>query len=371
MIRRTFLTLTSLAVLGLQAPAALAADSRQVGNEDPAVAMLTSPALFDQLFAGFPDSIRTVDPGLVKVVVFRETRQDRFPELNSLIESRITDELIRTNRFRVVECRECRTPRVVSDDKSFSYSNTIESNARLAEIGHQLGVDGVLMWHTMGTGKNVIVNFKLVRALDGAIVWSKSFQTEPNRDLVAERRQKAEEDRRYGDSGLYVSGIFQGLSTSRGNPGTGTPETADGSLGLSLGLLRQSSFLENFAFGIEGGFSSLGRPVKPNISVQLYNVNAAFLLSLDPLFYKETKNRVVNLYGGLGQGFLVGDNDFRNALLTKGGLMFRFTPETFLNLGFVNFPAQKAIRQATANGLDNTVDVGGFTYEVGVGFILK
>ncbi|MEB3297919.1 MAG: hypothetical protein VKO21_00345 [Candidatus Sericytochromatia bacterium] len=372
MIRRKLLTLAGLAALGLPAPAAHAAEIKAaLQPEDPAIAMVTSPVLFDQLFATFPESIRTVDPGLVKVVVFRETRQDRFPELNALIESRITDELIRTNRFRVVECRECRTPRVVSDDKSFSYSNTIESNARMAEIGHQLGVDGVLMWHTMGTGKNVIVNFKLVRAMDGAIVWSKSFQTEPYRDLAAERRQKADEERRYGDSGLYISGAFQGFSASRASTTGGAAETADGSLGLNLALLRQSSFLDNLAFGVEAGYSALGAPIKPDVSVQLLNVNAAFLLSLDPLFFKETKNRVVNLYGGLGQGFMIADNDLRNAMLAKGGLMLRFTPESFLNIGFVNLPQQRALRQRTVNGLEGTTDVGGFTYEIGAGFILK
>ncbi|MBI6546912.1 MAG: hypothetical protein HY692_08965, partial [Cyanobacteria bacterium NC_groundwater_1444_Ag_S-0.65um_54_12] len=183
---------------------------------DPAVAMLTEPALMEQLFGPFQDAIRLVDPSVVKVVVFRETRQDRYPELNTLIESRVTDELIRSNRFRVVECRECRTPRVISDEKSFSYSNTIESNARLAEIGARLGVDGILMWSTMGTGRNVIVNFKLIRANDGAIVWSKHFQTEPDRDLEAERHQRVEEERRFRDSGLYVYGGFQGFQTTRG-----------------------------------------------------------------------------------------------------------------------------------------------------------
>lgn len=352
----------------LGAAPAMAAEART--PVDPATSMLTQPELLDQLFDPFPDSVRQVDPSVVKIVVFRETRQDRYPELNTLIENRVTDELIRTNRFKVVECRECRTPRVVSDEKSFSYSNTIESNLRLAEIAQRLGVDGVLMWNTMGTGKNVIVNFRLVRANDGAVVWSKHFQTEPDRDLEEEKRRQAEEERKYRDSGLYVYGGFQGFNVSR----TRFDETGGEfvSMGLDVGavLLRNSSFLENFAYGLEANVLQAGA-LNQNIILPVVSLSPYFLFAMDPIFWRDSRNRVVNLYAGVGQTFVLGQ-EFQNRVSAKGGLMFKFTPDLFLNIGFVNVPEVTArLSPDKDNSLKTTVKFGSFTYDVGMGIIFK
>ena len=353
----------------LPAEPALAAEVKAA--VDPAVSMLTEPELLDQLFEPFPDSVRQVDPSVVKIVVFRETRQDRYPELNTLIENRVTDELIRTNRFKVVECRECRTPRVVSDEKSFSYSNTIESNLRLAEIGQRLGVDCVLMWNTMGTGKNVIVNFRLVRGNDGAVVWSKHFQTEPDRDLEEEKRRQAEEERKFRDSGLYVYGGFQGHNVNRARlDGTGGEFV---SMGLDVGavLLRNSSFLENFAYGLEANVLQAGA-LNQNIILPVVSLSPYFLFAMDPIFWRDSRNRVVNLYAGIGQTFVLGQQ-FENRVSAKGGLMFKFTPDLFLNIGFVNIPEVSNIRLAPdkENSLSTTIKFGSFTYDVGMGIIFK
>ena len=361
------LFLAALTTGTLSAPA-LAADDKKTVPVDPAVSMLTQPELLDQLFQPFGDTIRSVDPSVVKIVVFRETRQDRYPELNTLIENRVTDELIRTNRFKVVECRECRTPRVVSDEKSFSYSNTIESNARLAEIGNRLGVDGILMWNTMGTGKNVIVNFKLVRSNDGAIVWSKHFQTEPDRDFEEERRRQAEEERRFRDSGLYVYGGFQGFNTSRPRiDKTGGEFVA---MGLDVGtiLLRNSSFLENFAYGLEANVMQAGA-LNTKILLPIVTLSPYFLFSLDPIFWRDSKNRVVNMYAGIGQAFALG-TEFKNSVSAKGGFMFKFTPDLFLNIGFVNIPKQE-VKLSALNEFDTAVTFGDFTYDVGMGIVFK
>ncbi len=374
-IRRGHILRAALAaLLSLGAPfaggvaPALAAEARV--PVDPAVTMLTQPELLDQLFDPFPDSVRQVDPSVVKVVVFRETRQDRYPELNTLIENRVTDELIRTNRFKVVECRECRTPRVVSDEKSFSYSNTIESNLRLAEIGQRLGVDGVLMWNTMGTGKNVIVNFRLIRANDGAVVWSKHFQTEPDRDLEEEKRRQAEEERKFRDSGLYVYGGFQGFNVNRPRfDDTGGEFVA---MGLDVGavLLRNSSFLENFAYGLEANVLQAGA-LNQNIILPVVSLSPYFLFAMDPIFWRDSRNRVVNLYAGVGQTFVLGQ-EFQNRVSAKGGLMFKFTPDLFLNVGFVNIPEVTArLSPDSKNSLKTTIQFGAFTYDVGMGIVFK
>ncbi|MBM3271320.1 MAG: hypothetical protein FJZ01_27105 [Candidatus Sericytochromatia bacterium] len=374
---KQFASAALAAVLSIAAPVmpALAADKVPV---DPAVAMLTQPELLAQLFEPFADSVRQVDPSVVKVVVFRETRQDRYPELNTLIENRVTDELIRTNRFKVVECRECRTPRVVSDEKSFSYSNTIESNQRLAEIGQRLGVDGVMMWNTMGTGKNVICNFRLVRTNDGAVVWSKHFQTEPDRDLEEEKRKQAEEERKFRDSGLYVYGGFQGFSMVRALlPGnTPTAETFDQrnelSLGLGTVLLRNSSFMENFAYGLDMHLIS-GGALNTQLLLPVISVAPYFLIALDPLFWRDSRNRVFNMYASVGQTFILGNKGkFQNRISEKAGFLFKFTPDLFLNLGFVNIPQVTAdLSPDDKLQFQTQVGFGGFTYEVGAGIVFK
>lgn len=360
------------AILALSVPAAPALAAEVRTPVDPAVTMLTQPELLDQLFDPFPDTVRQVDPSVVKVVVFRETRQDRYPELNTLIENRVTDELIRTNRFKVVECRECRTPRVVSDEKSFSYSNTIESNLRLAEIGQRLGVDGVLMWNTMGTGKNVIVNFRLVRTNDGAVVWSKHFQTEPDRDLEEAKRRQAEEDRKFRDSGLYVYGGFQGFNVAREGLDPATTAGEFVSMGLDVGaiLLRNSSFLENFAYGLEANVLQAGA-LNQNILLPVVTLSPYFLFAMDPIFWRDSRNRVINLYAGIGQTFILGQQ-FENRVSSKAGLMFKFTPDLFLNIGFVNIPEVNArLSPDKDNSLKTSVKFGAFTYDVGMGIVFK
>jgi TolB-like protein len=336
------------------------------------VAMLTQPELMDQLFQPFGETIRQVDPSVVKVVVFRETRQDRYPELNTLIENRVTDELIRSNRFKVVECRECRTPRVVSDEKSFSYSNTIESNARLAEIGTRLGVDGVLMWSTMGTGKNVIVNFKMVRANDGAVVWSKHFQTEPDRSAQEEKRRQQEEEARFRDSGFYSYLGMSGFNTTRvstSDDKTANPDAFE-KMGLGVGgiLLRNSSFLDNFAYGLEANFTSAAG-LNLNSTFGVVTAEPFFLLAIDPLLFKESKNRVFNLYAAVGPTVALGKTPV-TLISSKAGLMFKPTPDLFLNVGFVNVPTNTIDLQAK-NNFQSTEQFGGFVWDVGMGIVFK
>lgn len=353
--------------LAMAAPALAAAEPSS--PSDPAVAMLTHPELMDQLFAGFGSSISKVDPSVVKVFVYRERRQDPYPQLNTIIENRIVDELIRTHRFKVVYCRECSVPHIVSTKTTFSYSNTIESNAKLASLAQRLGVDGVLMWNTLGTGKSVIVTFELVRANDGAIVWSKHFETKPEAQTADQAQQEAEEAARNRMSGLYLYGGFQGFDTSRLalSGSSSTTQSVSQGLDIGLSLVRQSSFLDNFGYGLEANFLQAGA-LNPNLSLPVVSIGPTFMLSLDPLFWPGTNQRIFNLYAGAGPSFIVGSS-LLNTLYYKAGVMLRFTDSLFLNLGFVNItPAQGTqVTLSSSNGLSSNASFGGSTYDVGFG----
>lgn len=367
---KAVLLLAACLSVSLAAPA-LAADAKP---QDPAVAMLTHPELVDQLFAGFGSSISKADPSVVRIFVYREKRKDPYPELNTIIENRIIDELIQTNRFKVVYCRECSVPHIESTRTTFTFSNTIDSDAALAALAHRLGVDGVLMWNTLGTGRNVIVTFKLIRANDGAIIWSKHFETEP---LAREKEQAEAAARKLNRdrmSGLYLYGGLQGFNTSRqALPGSSAASqfVAQG-LDIGLVLARQSSFLDDFAYGLEANVLQAGA-LNPNLSLPVVSVGPYFMLALDPLFVRGTDQRIFNLYAGAGPSFIIAQN-LLNTIDFKGGMMLRFTHSLFLNLGFVDIepnPANVVMLPDSGNNFSSTARFGGFTYDVGFGIVFQ
>ncbi|MBO9541281.1 hypothetical protein J7643_11890 [bacterium] len=380
------LSVALAAVVGLAAcPVALAAPKEPVKPVAALTEILSDPQAILRVIPALPDAIARVDPTAVRIFLYNERKREETESLATVVENRLSEELLRLHRFKVIEAREAKTTRVESSTTNFQLSNTIESLARMRSIGQSVGADAILMYAPQIQDRMVLVNAKLVRASDGEILWTERFaynfdlqRAEREAQLKAEEEAKVEAERkrasmekRTRDNGLYAYTGMTGYAMRRLSAAAGTADEVSPA-GLSLGFmgLRNMGFAENAAFGLDLQIDQMGA-VNPKLSLPMVTLSPIFLLRLDPLFVKGENDGIFNLYFGPGETFIFQAPQLTYQFTGKAGLMIRFTPDTFLNLGAVYVP-QQAVGFQAVPGLDGTVkDFGGLTYQVTFGLAFK
>ncbi|HEY9897883.1 MAG TPA: FlgO family outer membrane protein [Pantanalinema sp.] len=380
------LSVALAAVVGIAAcPPALSAPKDPAKPIAALTEILSDPQAILRVIPALPDSITRVDPTAVRLFMYNERKREETEALATVVENRLSEELLRLHRFKVIEAREAKTLRVESSSTNFQLSNTIESLARMRAIGQSVGADAILMYAPQIQDRMVLVNAKLVRVGDGEILWTERFaynfdlqraereaqaQAEEASKLEAERRRVSLE-RRTRDNGLYAYTGMTGYAMRRRSAAAGTSDEVSPA-GLSVGFmgLRNMGFAENAAFGVDLQIDQMGS-VNPKLSLPMVTLSPLFLLRLDPLFVKGENDGVFNLYFGPGETFIFQAPQLSYQFTGKAGLMVRFTPDMFLNLGAVYVPQQEVGFQAVP-GLDGTVkDFGGLTYQVTFGLAFK
>lgn len=379
------LSVALAAVVGIAAcPPALATPKDPVKPIAALTEILSDPQAILRVIPALPDTITRVDPTAVRIFVYNERKREETEALATVVENRLSEELLRLHRFKVIEAREAKTVRVESSTTNFQLSNTIESLARMRSIGQSVGADAILMYAPQIQDRMVLVNAKLVRVGDGEILWTERFaynfdlqraereaqaKAEEEAKLDAERKRIALE-KRTRDNGLYAYTGMTGFAMRRRSAAAGTADEISPA-GLSVGFmgLRNMGFAENAAFGIDLQIDQMGS-VNSRLSLPLVTLSPIFLLRLDPLFVKGENDGVFNLYFGPGETFIFQAPQMTYQFTGKAGLMVRFTPDMFLNLGAMYVP-QQAVGFQALPGLEGTVkDFGGLTYQVtfGLGF---
>lgn len=375
----------SVALIGFMG-FAQAAQAKEAPRELPALTeILSDPQSILYVIPSLPDTVTKIDPTVVRVFLYNERKRDETEPLAAVVENRLNEELLRLRRFKVIEAREAKTTRVESSSTSFQLSNTIESLSRLRSIGQAVGADAVMMYAPQIQERMVLVSAKLVRVSDGEILWTDRFaynfdlqaamkEAQAKADELAKidaEKKRIAEERRTQDNGFYVYTGMNGYSMRR----TKTTGDADqispaGITALGALALRNVSFAENMAVGLDGEFNLAGS-LNPNLPLSYLSVTPMLFMRLDPLVVRGDNHGVVNLYLGAGETVMFQQPSPTYETTGKAGLMLRFTPEAFLNLGMV-YQAEKTVTFSPVTGLSNTVEkYGGLTYQVTFGYAFK
>ncbi|MNX62950.1 hypothetical protein D3C86_939350 [compost metagenome] len=363
----------------------------------PAIAAAESPAQHplvtdllhyaqaaDKIIPALPEEISKVDPTLLRIFLFNERRRPETDKLDLLVENRLHELLLPMRRFKVLESRESKVRKVVSTPTELQVSTTIESLDRLRDLAGNVGADGVLMYAPFVTNDVVMVHLKLVRASDGEIVWTHRYSYDFNADRqgaamrvqAAEDARKAEEakraelDRKTRDNGVYLYTGVTGLSAERASTNASVPgRRADLSLSVGVMALRNTYFWENLAVGLDAEYLQAG-----GVDTSLYhgfvNLTPLLFLRLDPLFVGKENLGIVNLYAGPGIAFSLSDA-LRQPATAKGGLLLRFTPDLFMNLGLTYVPQQSVSLSDAGSGFANSMTYGGMSYHATIGMSFR
>lgn len=382
-----FLSVALAAVVGIATSLpAQAAPKEPVKPIAALTEILSDPQAILRVIPALPDSITRVDPTAVRIFMYNERKREETEALATVVENRLSEELLRLHRFKVIEAREAKTLRVESSSTNFQLSNTIESLARMRTIGQSVGADAILMYAPQIQDRMVLVNAKLVRVSDGEILWTERFAynfdlQRAEREAQAQAQETAKREaekkrlsleRRTRDNGLYAYTGMTGFAMRRSSTDGGKTADQVSPAGLSIGFmgLRNMGFAENAAFGVDLQIDQMGS-VNSKLSLPIVTLSPIFLLRLDPLFVKGENDGVFNLYFGPGESFVFQDPQLTYQFTGKAGLMIRFTPDMFLNLGAVYLPNQE-VSFPQVSGLSGTVkDFGGLTYQVTFGLAFK
>lgn len=379
---RKILSVALIGLLGF----AQAAQAKEPPKEIPALTgILSDPQSILYVIPSLPDTVTKIDPTVVRVFLYNERKRDETEPLAAVVENRLNEELLRLRRFKVIEAREAKTTRVESSSTSFQLSNTIESLSRLRSIGQSVGADAVMMYAPQIQDRMVLVSAKLVKVSDGEILWTDRFaynfdlqaamkEAQARADELAKQeaeKKRIAEERRTRDNGFYVYTGMTGYSMRRSRTsGAADQISPAGITALGAMVLRNVSFADNVAVGLDGEFDLAGS-INPNLPLSYLSVTPMLFMRLDPLFVRGDNHGVVNLYLGAGETVMFQQPNPTYETTGKAGLMLRFTPETFLNLGMI-YQAEKTVTFSPVTGLANTVEkYGGLTYQVTFGYAFK
>lgn len=351
------------------------------------VEILSDPTSIDRVIPALPDTLRQIDPTIVRVFLYNERKREETDSLANVVENRLYQELLRLRRFKVIESREAKTTRVQSDSKTFQVSNTIESIARLRQIGEAVGADSVLMYAPQIQDKMVLVNAKMLRVSDGEVLWTERFAY--NFDLVkvlkeqavkreAEEKAAAEKKRLADEHLTRDDGFYWGFVNVGGfamRRQSQTDPTLDvvtyQSYDMTFTMLRSTPLTDNFSVGFDGEVNLLGM-FNPDLAMPRVGVGFATLLRLDPLWVRGENQGIFNLYfvPQLTVGLENGTADTRPG--GRAGLMIKFRPDTYLTLGCHYLDPHKPVYGAKA-GYNSTLDapLGGLTWAAGFGMVFK
>jgi len=94
---------------------------------------------------------------------------------NTMVESEIAERFVKSSRYSVISCIECKTTKIRLIDGKLKISQPIENNDDLKILGEKLGIDAFLFWQVSSINNEEYLNLKLVAADDNRVVWAKQY----------------------------------------------------------------------------------------------------------------------------------------------------------------------------------------------------
>lgn len=119
-----------------------------------------------------------LDKNIQKIALIRTSDKSNYllsKRTNTLIEDQIRDRIISGKRFQIIECLECKTVKVTIKDNKLVREDFTENNEHMRKYGRKLDIDAFMFWEAFIEGNRVIVNFKLIKATDGKILWTRQY----------------------------------------------------------------------------------------------------------------------------------------------------------------------------------------------------
>ncbi|MDH5543173.1 MAG: hypothetical protein OEY64_09440 [Nitrospinota bacterium] len=355
----------------------------QPGNRQPVKSLLTgeafeqtrNPNLYERvqtliMAMNFSkEELLSISPRVNKIALYRNAdKQNKMlpAKIYELIENGLTRKLLETGRFQIFECMECKSTQLILKENTFTILRAVESNQRLAEIAKNIKVDGFFLWNVYVENDKLFLNFKVVDAKTGEVVWARKFQD------IFEEIEEEKELRPYEVA--LETGIW-GYKYER-KSATLPAEHLDKVATLSLKVLRESKNSKHIIYGV--GLDYFANIVRP----EFFDIaGGAFyghlILKLDKIFFSgegyepvDEKNlrkeyfSTWNYYVSLGEALFMK----HHTEIYKSGLTLRFSERFSFSLGFVNIP-EKRIELVPIGDFESHINFGGTTYEVGIGFV--
>lgn len=323
------------------------------------------------------EELLKISPSINKIALYRNAdRENRlFPSKTyNLIENRLMQKLLETNRFQINECMECKSTQLLIKRGSFTILRAIESNARLSEIADKIGVNGFFMWNVYYDKEKLYLNLQIVDTKTGEIKWVRKVEDKFEEEEEARKKQAEVEKRRRATNVIIYTGAwgFKVTRKSTNNP----HQSADMLAVLGFRAMKESAFSRNMVFGVGLDiFTNMAKRDYINLFGNVLYAQVSF--KLDPLFKEsgdatgeeelvdlEEGFSTFNFYLAVGEAFY--KDNFTEAF--KGGFDIHFSERFHFNLGFIYMPIRE-VEMPDVAGYLKKVDFGGFTYDINLGIV--
>ena len=322
------------------------------------------------------EELLAISPGVNKIALYRNSDKEnkQFPsKIYNLVENGITRRLLDTQRFQIFECMECKSTQLIMKEDTFVILRAIESNKRLSEVAQQINVDGFFLWNIYSEKGRMFLNFKIVRASNGEVVWTRKFEE----IFIEPELMDIEKEMRPYEM-VLTTGIW-GYSLSRTENSTGILTSMDRVATAGMKVMREAKDSQHVIYGI--GIDYFANAVKTDyFNLTGYTLYGHLNLKLDKILFtgdgysveeQQAARRApreyfstANYYISVGEAFFM-DN---HTELYKSGLDIRFSERFSFGLGIVYIP-EKTVIMSDKTGFDPNVNFGGFTYDIMLGFV--
>jgi hypothetical protein len=321
------------------------------------------------------EELLAISPSVNKIALYRNSDKEnkQFPsKIYNLVENGITRKLLDTHRFQLFECMECKSTQLIMKEDTFVILRAIESNKRLSEVAKEINVDGFFLWNIYSEKGRMFLNFKIVRASNGEVVWTRKF----DEIFIEPELLEIEKELRPYET-VLTTGIW-GYKMSR-TATSGALTTMDRVATFGVKVMREAKDSQHLIYGI--GVDYFANVVKKDyFNLTGFTLYGHLNLKLDKILstgegYSEETERMarrapreyfstLNYYLSIGEAFFM-DN---HTELYKSGLDIRFSERFSFGVGIVYIP-EKNVEMAAKTGFDPNVAFGGFTYDIMLGFV--
>ena len=294
-------------------------------------------------------TLKDIDYSIFKVALYQiEDRRSRevSKATHAMLESRITEKLVQSGRFRVMSCIECKTTRVSFINQELKVTQPIEDNEQLKLLGEKIGADAFLLWRTIATETSESLSFRLVKAEDNSIIWAKQYTDDEITNL-----QQVHYD-------IYVGLI--GQKTTRID--TITADTVKLDSLATFGVRRK----EKAAFDPAVEFSLAAELVTSLFAPKEFDLYGIMLEGR--VFYDTQWNAdfvPIKIYAGIGEVFFPRSQN----LFARTGVEFSLGDNGFIDVGLF-YLRDTNVRWGSDGNYQRNSTLGGMTGELILGIQL-
>lgn len=269
-------------------------------------------------------------------------------QVHLMIENKLMHRVMKSGRFDVIQCIECRTTQVAMRADKLEISHAAESNQALRALAKHVRADAFIFWNASVHDDKFTINLRMVDGGNNQLLWLKEYSKKTTREQEEQGFDLASYE--------FTIGAW-GIDGSRTNLVTNSAEEVNGVTVFGL-RRRETTSLDDsleYTLAIEY-FRNFSNTDLFNVSgINLEGRIIADIPSMDKLL--DTK-----VYLGMGQAFY---ND-ANSLVFRFGFEFPFFSDGFMDFGVTYLPESDA-RWDKKEGYEEVGKFGGSSYDLTLG----